>query len=73
MILAEDEREIEVLRARIPPERLRTMGPLSTVEQAAERLQPYIEAGFRGFTFGNPSLNTPEKLAMAGELKKLLS
>jgi F420-dependent oxidoreductase-like protein len=73
VILAENEREVDELRARIPPERLAAMGPPSTVEQAADRLRPYMDAGFRGFTFGNPSLNTPEKLAMAGQLKKLLS
>ena len=31
------------------------------------------DAGFRGFTFGNPNLNTPEKLVIAGELKRMLS
>ncbi len=43
------------------------------IEQAAEKLRPYIDAGFRGFTFGNPTLNTPEKLEMAGALKRLLT
>lgn len=73
VVLVESERDADAVRQRIPAERLATMGPLSTVEQAAERVQPYIEAGFRGFTFGNPNLHCPSLLAAAGELKKLLS
>jgi F420-dependent oxidoreductase-like protein len=72
VLLAENEREIEQLRQRIPPERLAMIGQPSTPEQAAERLRPYVDAGFSGFTFGNPNLNTREKLAVAGELKRLL-
>lgn len=73
VLLAENEREMQQLRERIPPERLAMIGQPSTVEQAAEKLRPYIEAGFSGFTFGNPNLNTPEKLEMAGQLKRLLA
>jgi alkanesulfonate monooxygenase SsuD/methylene tetrahydromethanopterin reductase-like flavin-dependent oxidoreductase (luciferase family) len=73
LLLVENEREAEELRKRIPPERLSMMGsPTNSLEQAAERMQPYIDAGFRGFTFGNPNLNTPQKLALAGQLKKML-
>jgi F420-dependent oxidoreductase-like protein len=72
LILVEDEREADAVRQRIPPERLAMLGQPSTLEQAAERLRPYLDAGFRGFTFGNPNLNTPEKLELAGQLKKLL-
>jgi len=35
-------------------------------------LRPYIDAGITGFTFNNPTLPTPESLAVAGELIKLL-
>jgi F420-dependent oxidoreductase-like protein len=73
VLLAENEREIQQLRERIPPERLAAIGQPLTIEQAAEKMRPYIEAGFRGFTFGNPNLNTPEKLEMAGELKRMLA
>jgi alkanesulfonate monooxygenase SsuD/methylene tetrahydromethanopterin reductase-like flavin-dependent oxidoreductase (luciferase family) len=70
VLLVENEREAAALREHLPPERLPAL--VSNIEQAAERLRPYIDAGFRGFTFGNPNLNTPEKLGMAGEVKKLL-
>jgi F420-dependent oxidoreductase-like protein len=73
VMLAESEREAAELAQRLPPEVLDRIGRPATAEQAAERLRPYVDAGFRGFTFGNPSLNTPEKLAVAGELKRLLS
>jgi F420-dependent oxidoreductase-like protein len=73
VLLAENEHEIKQLQERMPPERLAMIGQPSTIEQAAEKLRPYIEAGFRGFTFGNPNLNTPEKLKMAGELKPMLA
>ena len=43
-----------------------------TPEQAAEVLRPYVDAGFGGFTLNNPTLPTPESLALAGELIKLL-
>ena len=72
VILVENEREAEQIRQRLPPEALARIGQPSTVEQAAERLRPYVDAGFRGFTFGNPNVNTAEKIALAGELKKTL-
>jgi hypothetical protein len=57
----------------IPPERLQLLGDPATPEQAAERLAPYVEAGIGGFTFANANLHTPELIAAAGELKRLLS
>jgi hypothetical protein len=42
------------------------------IEQAAELLRPYLDAGFAGFTFNNPTLPNPERIAFAGELIKTL-
>ncbi|MGC8633522.1 MAG: LLM class F420-dependent oxidoreductase [Candidatus Limnocylindrales bacterium] len=44
-----------------------------TPAQAAEALQPYMDAGFRGFIFRNPTLRTPESLGPAGELISLFT
>jgi len=44
-----------------------------TVEQAADRLRPYLDAGCHGFTFSNTSMTTPEAVALGGELIRLMS
>jgi hypothetical protein len=44
----------------------------ATPARAAEIIQRYIEAGFTGFTFNNPTLPTPEAIGLAGELIRLL-
>lgn len=72
-LLAVDEAQARHLKERIPAERRAVMGDPVTPEQAVERLQPYLDAGIGGFTFGNPNLSTPELLAAAGELKGALS
>ena len=72
-LLALDEAEARQIRERIPAERLAVMGDPVLPAEAAELLQPYLDAGIGGFTFGNPNLNTPELLTAAGELKRQLS
>ena len=72
-LLALNGAQARQITERIPAERLATMGDPVLPAQAAERLQPYLDAGIGGFTFGNPNLNTPELLAAAGELKRLLA
>jgi F420-dependent oxidoreductase-like protein len=39
-----------------------------TPEQAAEGLQPYLDAGFTGFTFNNNVYRAPEQMAVIGDL-----
>jgi F420-dependent oxidoreductase-like protein len=68
-ILVEDERDGAAIMEKLPPER-RAMSSIETVEQAAETVHKYQEAGFGGFTFGNVTLRTPEAIALAGELIK---
>ena len=44
----------------------------ATVEQAAEILKPYLDAGFGGFILHNPSLPTLEAIERAGQLIKIV-
>src|SRR5438067_9612280 len=72
IILVENEHEAKVWLERIPESR-RAMIRAVSVPQAAEILQTYVDAGFGGFTFNNPTLPTLEAIARAGELIKLMS
>jgi F420-dependent oxidoreductase-like protein len=72
VLLAANEREGQRVLATLPPERRAHVTP-GTPEQAAEGLRPYLEAGFTGFTFNNTVLQTPESIALAGELLRLVS
>lgn len=71
MVLVKHEKEGNAILERIPPER-RAMIRISTVDQAAEILGPYVDAGFSGFTFNNPALPTADAIGLAGELIKLV-
>jgi F420-dependent oxidoreductase-like protein len=42
-------------------------------EQAAERLRPYLDAGFTGFTFNNPLFSSPDTIAAVGDLLRLVA
>jgi hypothetical protein len=44
----------------------------ATPSRAADILQPFLDAGFGGFTMSNQTLPTVEAIALAGELMKLL-
>ena len=71
VIVAATELEARSYLDRIPPER-RPFVAAGTPDQAAEALQPYIEAGFTGFTFNNPIYRTPEQIALVGEVLRLI-
>ena len=71
VVLVEDERQAGAVLDRLPPAR-RSMVRAARPDQAAELLQPYIEAGFTGFTFNNPTMPTPEAIGLGGELISLL-
>jgi F420-dependent oxidoreductase-like protein len=73
VLLVRNEKEGKELAERVPAEVQARTGQPATPDQAAGRIRPYMDAGFTGFTFGNSSLATPELIAAAGELKKLLS
>ncbi len=72
LILVDNEREAGEMLARIPEPR-RPFFKAVTPSQAADYLNGYVEAGFGGFTLNNPTLPTPEHIARAGELIKLMS
>jgi F420-dependent oxidoreductase-like protein len=71
LTLVRDADEARAMAARIPAERLAGSPPMLP-EQAAEMLKQYMDAGAHGFTFRNPNLSTPELLAAAGEVKRML-
>jgi F420-dependent oxidoreductase-like protein len=71
IILVDDEREGKALFDRIPDER-KPMVSIATPAQAAEKLRPYVDAGFGGFTLSNMTSPTVESIGKAGELIKLM-
>ena len=38
----------------------------------ADALQPYLDAGFTGFTFNNSIYKTPESIGRVGDLLRLI-
>ena len=72
LILADSEKEAQAAIERVPPER-RPAVIAAPVQQAAEILGRYIDAGFGGFTFNNNIISTNEAIARAGELIKLVN
>src|SRR5438445_465720 len=71
-ILVENTRDAKAQLERIPEER-RPMVMVATPADVAERLQPYVDAGFGGFTLSNQTLPTKDAIALGGELIKLMS
>jgi F420-dependent oxidoreductase-like protein len=71
VIVAPNEAAAKAMRDRLPPER-RAHVRGGTPEQAAEGLQPYLDAGFTGFTFNNSTYKTTEQIGAIGELLKLV-
>ena len=69
VVLVENEGQAKTVMERMPPER-RVMFQPATPEQAADILQDFIEIGIEGFTFGNPTLHTPEEFDRARRLIK---
>jgi F420-dependent oxidoreductase-like protein len=71
LVLVEKEQDAAKIIETIPPER-RPMVIAATPSRAADILQPFLDAGFGGFTMSNQTLPTVEAIALAGELMKLL-
>ena len=67
VVLVENEGQAKTVMERMPPER-RVMFQPATPEQGAEILQDFIAAGIEGFTFGNPTMRTPEEFERARRL-----
>jgi F420-dependent oxidoreductase-like protein len=71
MVLARNEKDAAPIIAGLPPER-RAVATWSNVDQAAELIGKYIDAGFGGFTFNNNVLQTDDSIGLAGELIKMV-
>ena len=71
MVLANNEKDGAAIIAGLPPER-RAVATTMNVQQAAELIGKYQEAGFGGFTFNNTVLQTEESIGLAGELIKVV-
>jgi F420-dependent oxidoreductase-like protein len=71
LVLAENEKDAAAILATVPAER-RAMITTVNVQQAAEMIGKYIDAGFGGFTFNNNVLPTDESIGLAGELIKVV-
>jgi len=72
LVLAENEKDAKALLDGMTAER-RAMAITVNVQQAAEILSQYMDAGFGGFTFNNNVLQTKESIALAGELIKVVN
>jgi hypothetical protein len=70
--LVGDEQEAKAVAERLPADAPASARP-AIPARAVEILGAHMEAGFQGFTFRNAALSTPELIALAGELKKMLS
>jgi F420-dependent oxidoreductase-like protein len=71
-VLAESDRQARAIMDALPEERRAMVRVVSNVDEAAEFLRPYVDAGFGGFTLNNPTLPTPEAIGRAGQLIKML-
>jgi F420-dependent oxidoreductase-like protein len=71
VVVVGSDAEREQFLANIPPER-RSALTAGSPQQCADALQPYLDAGFTGFTFGNTVYRTPEAMALVGETLKLI-
>ena len=72
LVLVENEKDGKAILDSLTPER-RAMARVATVPQAAELIAKYMDAGFTGFTLNNNIYGTPESIALAGELIKVVN
>ena len=71
VLVAENEADTARMLESVPPER-RPYVVAGTPEQVVDRLQPYLDAGFTGFTFNNSIYRTSSQIAVLGELLKIV-
>jgi len=72
VVVTSSDAEAKAFLEAIPEER-RPYVAVGSPEQVVDRLRPYIEAGFTGFTFNNAIYRTPEQIALVGDLLKLVA
>jgi F420-dependent oxidoreductase-like protein len=71
VLVAGSEAETARMLEHVPPER-RPHVRAGTPEQVVNDLQPYLDAGFTGFTFNNSIYRTPEQIAVLGDLLRMV-
>jgi F420-dependent oxidoreductase-like protein len=67
LVVAESEKDKAGVLEQVPAA-VRGMATAATLDEAAEMLHRYLDAGFGGFIFRNTMMRTPEAVARAGEL-----
>ncbi len=72
VLVGATEADARALWEALPPDR-RNGVVHGTPDHAAEGLQPYLEAGFTGFTFNNNVYRAPEQIAVVGELLRRIA
>jgi F420-dependent oxidoreductase-like protein len=72
LVLAEDDAKAKAIMDALPAERRATIRVVSSLDEATGYLQPFLDAGFGGFTLNNPTLPTIEAIGRAGELIRAL-
>jgi len=72
VVLVESDAEADGVLASLPEAR-RASTSAVTPARAAELLQPYLDAGFRGFILRNPTMLTVDRIQLAGELIRLMA
>jgi len=72
LVVAENEKDAAAMMAGLTPER-RAMAAVVNVQQAAELIGKYLDAGFGGFTFNNNVFQTEEQIGLVGELIKVVN
>jgi F420-dependent oxidoreductase-like protein len=71
VVVAGTDAEARATLERLPADR-RPFVAVGTLEQAAEAIRPYLEAGFTGFTFNNSLYRTPDQIARIGDLLAMI-
>ena len=71
VLVAENEADTARMLQGVPAER-RPYVVAGTPEQVVDRLRPYLDAGFTGFTFNNSIYRTPNQIAVIGELLRIV-
>ena len=70
LVLAETDAKAKAIVGALPPERRAMIRVVSSTDEAATYMRPFLDAGFGGFTLNNPTLPTIESIGRAGELIK---
>jgi F420-dependent oxidoreductase-like protein len=72
VVVTRDDGEKARLLAKFTPDR-RPHVIAGTPAHCADGLRPYLDDGFTGFTFNNTIYDTPERIALVGELLQLVA